>query len=173
MTKRPKAKKDATGHFLPNGATAKAGLNRAILSSAWGQVVSFTTYKALRQPKLVITVPPAYSSLECPDCTFTSPDNRLSQAEFVCQRCGHTDNADHNAAVVIAKRGIKKLLSGEPLTKPHKTTRIFRKLGPERSEVTPGEISISRLGPTVSAQRSRSQEAVGATPKPPPQPHRG
>ncbi|PSR32655.1 MAG: hypothetical protein C7B46_12905 [Sulfobacillus benefaciens] len=140
MTKRPQAKTDAQGRFLPNKATAKAGLNRAILSSAWGPVVSFTTYKALRQGKLVITVPPAYSSQECAVCTFTSPDNRPSQAAFVCQRCGHTDHADHNAAVVIAKRGIQKLLSGDPLTKAHKTTRIFRKLGPERSEVTPGEI---------------------------------
>jgi putative transposase len=102
MTKRPKAKTDAQGRFLPNKAAAKAGLNRAILSSAWGQVVSFTTYKALRQGKLVITVPSAYSSQECAVCTFTAPDNRLTQAEFVCQRCGHTDNADHNAAVVIA-----------------------------------------------------------------------
>ena len=44
-------------------------------------------------------------------------------------RCGHTDNADPNATVVIAKRGIQKL----------------------RSEVTPGEIGVSRLGPTASA----------------------
>ena len=57
-----------------------------------------------------------------------------SAAEFVCQRCGHTDNA----ACVIAKRGIEKLLSGDPLTKAHKVTGIFRKLGPERSEVTAG-----------------------------------
>ena len=162
MTKRPKAKTDAPGRFLPNGAKAKAGLNRAILSSAWGQVVSFTTYKALRQGKLVITVPPAYSSQGCAVCTFTSPDNRLNQAEFVCQRCEHTDNADHNAAVVIAGRGITKLLSGDPLTKPHKTTRIFRQLGPERSEVTPGENGVSRLGPTASAQRSENQETLAS-----------
>ena len=58
MTKRPKAKQDATGRFLPNGAKAKAGLNRTILASAWGQVVTFTRYKALRQGKPVITVPP-------------------------------------------------------------------------------------------------------------------
>ena len=140
MTKRPKAKTDASGRFLPNGAKAKAGLNRAILSLAWGQVVAFTTYKALRHHKLVILVPFAYSSQECAVCTFTAPDNRPSQAVFVCQRCGHTDNADHNAAVVIAKRGITKLRSGDPLTKSHKPTQIFRKLGPERSKVTPGEL---------------------------------
>ncbi|PSR20439.1 MAG: transposase, partial [Sulfobacillus acidophilus] len=75
VTKHPKPKTDAQGRFLPNQATAKAGLNRAILSLAWGQVVSFTTYKALRQGKLVITVPPAYSSQKCAVCTFTFPDN--------------------------------------------------------------------------------------------------
>ncbi|MCY0899766.1 MAG: transposase [Firmicutes bacterium] len=42
MTKRPKAKPDAQGHFLPNGCATKAGLNRAILTSAWGEVVTFT-----------------------------------------------------------------------------------------------------------------------------------
>ena len=161
MTKRPKAKRDAQGRFLPNGRRAKAGLNRAILASAWGQVVTFTRYKALRRGKLVITVPPAQSSQECAECTFTSPDNRLSQAAFVCQRCGHTDNADHNAAVVIKKRGIQKLLSGEPLTKPHKRLRIFRTLGPERSEVTPGETSVRRASPKASTQRSPNQELLG------------
>ncbi|MDA8194513.1 MAG: transposase [Thermaerobacter sp.] len=163
MTNRPKAKQDANGRFLPNQAPAKAGLNRAILSSAWGSVVSFTTYKALRRNKLVITVPPAQSSQEWAVCRFTSPDNRRSQAEFVCQRCGHTDNA----AVVIAKRGIKKLLSGDPLTTSHKTTRIFRKRGPERSAVTPGEIAQDVGGPRLLTQRSTNQEVLGTNPEPP------
>ena len=167
MTKRPKAQRDAQGRFLPNGRKAKAGLNRVILASAWGDVVSFTRYKALRHQKLVLTVPPQYSSQECAVCTFTSPDNRPSQAEFVCQRCGHTDNADHNAAVVIAKRGITKLLSGIPLTKKHKPTRIFRKLGPERSKVTPGEIAQDTEGHRLSAQWSMSQESPRAIPETP------
>lgn len=46
-----------------------------------------------------------------------SKDPRPAQAAFVCQRCGQTDNADHNAAAVIATRGIKKVLSGDPMTK--------------------------------------------------------
>ncbi len=29
-----------------------------------------------------------------------------TQASFVCGNCGHTDNADHNAALVIKKRAI-------------------------------------------------------------------
>ena len=65
MITRPKAKKDAKDRFLPNGGKAQAGLNRAILSSAWGQVVSYTTYEALRLGKLVITIPPECTSPEC------------------------------------------------------------------------------------------------------------
>ncbi|MCY0897437.1 MAG: transposase [Firmicutes bacterium] len=167
MTKRPKVTRDVQGRFLPNGRQANAGLHRAMLSSAWGEVVSFTRYKALRQGKLVITVPPQQSSQECAQCPFTAPDNRRSQAEFVCQRCGHRDNADHNAACVIAQRGIQKLLSGDPLTPSHNTTRIFRKLGPERSEVTPGEIRVRRLSPTGKPQGSMIQEPPGAIPETP------
>ena len=81
------------------------------------------------QGEVVLTVPPQHRSQECAVCTFRSPDNRKSPSEFVCQRCGHTDHADDNAACVIAKRGIQKLLSGDPLTKTHRRTRIFRKLG--------------------------------------------
>ena len=167
MTKRPKARRDAQGHFLPNRAKAKAGLNRAILTSAWGQVVTFTRYKAWRQGQWVIAIPAQHSSQECAVCTFTSPDNRPSQAEFVCQRCGHTDNADHNAAVVIAKRGIQKLLEGDPLTQTHKRTRIFRKLGPGRSEVTPGEMAQDAGDPGTPVQRSSNQETQGLTPETP------
>ncbi|MCL4318814.1 MAG: hypothetical protein M1596_02790, partial [Firmicutes bacterium] len=65
------------------------------------------------------------------------------------------------AAVVTAKRGITKLLAGDALTKPHKTTRLFQKLGPERSEVTPGETDIRHAKRTASTHQSRNQEPLG------------
>ncbi|MDA8059156.1 MAG: zinc ribbon domain-containing protein [Leptospirillum sp.] len=42
----------------------------------------------------MIKVPPQFSLQECAQCGHIHPDNRPSQAEFVCQRCGHKDNAD-------------------------------------------------------------------------------
>ena len=162
LTKRPKVQRDADVRFLPNGRKAKAGLNRAILASVWGQVLEFTRYKALRTRKLVIPVPPAYSSQEYAVSPFTSPGHRLRQAEFVCQRCGHRDNAHHNAGAVIVRRGIHKRLSGDRLTNPHNTTRIFRRLGPERSEITPGQIPVRRRKPLASVHRSTNQESPGA-----------
>ncbi|MHB1747703.1 MAG: RNA-guided endonuclease InsQ/TnpB family protein [Leptospirillum sp.] len=137
MTKKPEPKKDASGNFLRNGARAKAGLNRSILSSCWGLFVLFLSYKARRNGKLVIKVPPQFSSQECARCGHIHPDNRPSQAEFVCQRCGLTDNADQNASRVIAQRGIRLLLEGSIQKKRVRRCGIGKEkqLGPERSEV--------------------------------------
>jgi putative transposase len=76
MTKKPEPKKDAFGNFVRNGTRAKAGLNRAILSSCWGLFVLFLSYKARRNGKLVIKVPPQFSSQECAQCGHIHPDNR-------------------------------------------------------------------------------------------------
>ena len=93
------------GKNLPNGAAAKAGLNKSILESAWGKVRQLTAYKASKANKLVIAVPPDGTSQECSKCSHTHPDNRISQSLFVCQNCGFTENADYNASLVIKKPG--------------------------------------------------------------------
>ena len=74
----------------------------------------------------------------------------MSQSEFVCQACGHQDNADHNAARIIARRGVRWLLPGGYQPKESKHCGIFRQkgeavIGPVRSESTPGESIVSRL----------------------------
>lgn len=89
----------------------KSGLNREILNVNWGMIDIFLTYKALRQGKIVFKTNPQHSSQECAHCSHIHPDNRLSQAEFRCVHCGHVDNADRNAAKVLAKRAVKLFLS--------------------------------------------------------------
>ncbi|MDD2711781.1 MAG: transposase [Simplicispira sp.] len=165
MTKKAKAKQDAQGRWLRNGAAAKSGLNKAILASCWGQTKVFLQYKARRLGKLVIEVPAFYSSQECGPCGHIHQDNRASQSEFVCQSCGHTDHADHNAAKVIAARGVRQLLAGKGVKKEKKTCRITRqKVGAEGSEPgaamrpTLGETVVSRLGGNTLALWSLTQE---------------
>jgi len=112
MTKSPDAKSDEEnpGHFAPNKAVAKAGLAKKILNSAWGMVALFLTYKANHAGKVCIKVSPRFSSQECAKCGHIHPDNRQTQSQFVCQNCGHAENADQNAAEVIKKRGVEEIL---------------------------------------------------------------
>lgn len=167
MIKRAKPKQDENGRWLRNGAAAKSGLNKAILASAWGQTKVYLDYKARRRGKLVIEVPAFYSSQECAACGHVHQDNRVSQSEFVCQGCGHTDHADHNAAKVIAARGVEQLLSGKGVKKEKKTCRITKyKVGAVCSEPgeekpsTLGETEVSRGGSNTNARWSVTQETL-------------
>lgn len=171
MTQKAKPKQDEQGRWLRNGAAAKSGLNKAILASVWGQTKVVLQYKARRQGKLAIEVPAFYSSQECGPCGHIHKDNRVSQSEFVCQSCGHTDHADHNAAKVIARRGVRQLLAGKGVKKEKKTCRITRqKVGAEGSEPgaamrsTLGETAVSRLGGNTPALWSLTQETPAITP---------
>jgi len=127
-------------------------------------------YKARRQGKLVIEVPPFYSSQECAACGHVHQDNRVSQSEFVCLSCGNTDHADHNAAKVIAMRGVKLLLSGEYVEKKRKRCGITKskKVGAEGSkpvaetQSTSGETVVSRLGGNTPALWSLTQRETPA-----------
>lgn len=80
---------------------AKTGLNRSILNIGWHQIETMLAYKCAR----LIKVNPAYSSQTCASCGTVDSRSRKSQAAFVCTACGHRDNADRNAAVVILNRG--------------------------------------------------------------------
>jgi putative transposase len=46
MVKRPKVKQDENGNYLPNGAAAKAGLNKSILDAGWGSFIELVKHKA-------------------------------------------------------------------------------------------------------------------------------
>ena len=50
------------------------------------------------------SIPAYFTSLTCPRCGHIEKGNRLSQESFVCQNCGYSDNADHNASINILKR---------------------------------------------------------------------
>jgi putative transposase len=166
MTKRAKPKQDEHGRWVRNGAAAKSGLNKSILASTWGQTKVFLQYKAHRKGKLVIEVPAFYSSQECGACGHINKDNRVSQSEFVCQRCKHIDHADINAAKVIAMRGVKQLLAGKCVKKEKKTCRITKhKVGQvlsepaaEKLQPTLGETKVSRQSGNTLALWSLNQE---------------
>lgn len=108
MVRRPQPKPDPDQHdtYLPNGARAKAGLNRAILAQCWGEFLLRMKQKATLAGVQVIEVDPRHTSQQCKACGHIAAGNRENQAEFRCGRCGHEDHADTNAACNILARGL-------------------------------------------------------------------
>ena len=97
---------DNSGQFLPNGARAKSGLNRSISDAGWGQFVSFLRAKAEDAGRIWIEVDPRHTSDRCEKCGHTASENRVTQAEFVCQRCSHRAQADEHAARNLLRAGL-------------------------------------------------------------------
>jgi putative transposase len=108
MVRRPKPKPDPVqqGAFLPNGAAAKAGLNRSIHRSNWSTFARRLQDKAGASGCTVVLVDPRYTSQQCRQCGHTAQENRESQAVFRCVSCGHANHADINAAENIVARGL-------------------------------------------------------------------
>ena len=80
----------------------KSGLNREILKSGWNQLENMLDYKAHTLTK----VPAKHTSQMCSECGNIDKKNRVSQAQFQCTACGHSGNADINAALNILVSGI-------------------------------------------------------------------
>jgi IS605 OrfB family transposase len=68
------------------------------------QLRQFIEYKALIAGVPVIKVDPAYTSQTCSKCGHCDRKNR-NGLDFECRSCGHSMDADHNAAINIAAKG--------------------------------------------------------------------
>jgi len=110
MTRRPKPKPDPAkpGHYLPNGAKAKAGLNRSILGNNWSRLMKRLKDKMDANGGNLVIVPAAYTSRTCHQCGHVASENRESQAVFHCVECGYEANADTNAAMNILGRALSE-----------------------------------------------------------------
>jgi putative transposase len=105
MVRRPRARRADDGTYEANGAAAKTGLNRSISDAGWGQLLQCIAYKAEDAGREVIAVDPRHTSQRCSCCGHVARENRLTQARFRCQECGHEAHADVNAAANILRAG--------------------------------------------------------------------
>lgn len=62
LSKRNKVKKDEDGKYLPNGQSAKSGLNKSWNDAAFGQFFTILEYIAQKAGTRIIAVKPAYTS---------------------------------------------------------------------------------------------------------------
>lgn len=112
MTKRPKPQLDSvTGQYQPNGAAAKAGLNKAILDGAPAQFLSIVRYKAAEAGVIYAETSTRHlkPSQRCHQC-WAVQKKRLDERWHTCP-CGARCHRDRNAALVLLRWGIEHTLS--------------------------------------------------------------
>ncbi len=108
LSRRPKAKQAEDGHYLPNGASAKSGLNKSILDAGWGTFVQMCAYKAEGAGRALVQVDPRNTSQICSGCGEIAHKKDLSERWHACA-CGCSLDRDHNAAINIVRRGLASL----------------------------------------------------------------
>ena len=108
MSKRPRPKQDeASGKYLPNGASAKAGLNKSILDAGWGMFQQICKNKAECAGSRMLFVSPKYTSQMCSGCGAIV-QKELEERWHHCS-CGCSLDRDHNAAKNILRLGLQAL----------------------------------------------------------------
>ena len=105
LTSRPAPRPNPhhPGHHLPNGAKAKAGLNRAILDASPGELRRQLAYKCQWYGSALVVADRWYpSSKTCSCCKTVKTKLSLSERVFHCEACGLVIDRDLNAARNLA-----------------------------------------------------------------------
>lgn len=106
-TNRAIALEDLSG--IRERVTVSKTVRESIGKWAFLELRNFIEYKAKLLGVPILPVDPRNTSRECSVCGYTDKKNRKNQASFVCLECGHTENADYNAAKNIASRAVVNL----------------------------------------------------------------
>jgi putative transposase len=83
-------------------------LSKSISDAGWRAFRTWLEYLARVYGKVVIAVPPEYTTQECSRCG-TLVTKTLSERTHVCPKCGLVLGRDHNSAVIILSRGLALL----------------------------------------------------------------
>ncbi len=105
LVRRCKAKLGSNGQFLPNGQSAKSGLNKSLQDAAFGQFIQVLQYIAWKLGKRVVKVDPKGTSQHCWEC-LNKVSKSLSERWHSCPECGQELDRDYNSALLIQKIGL-------------------------------------------------------------------
>lgn len=104
LARRCKPKIDNDGTWLPNGQSAKSGLNRSMLDAAHGQFIGVLKFVASKLGKVVREIDPRGTSQHCWNC-LGRVSKELKDRWHSCS-CGEELHRDDNSARLIKKIGL-------------------------------------------------------------------
>jgi putative transposase len=105
LTRRNKTKQDDKGVYLPNGQSAKSGLNKSWSDAAFGNFFKTLSNIAEKAGAVVISQKPAYSSMVlCYRNEFIFTDNSIR--EYWDEQLSLRVDRDINAGINLKRLGL-------------------------------------------------------------------
>lgn len=90
--------------FINLEKLTKDGFGDSILRNwSYFELQKMIEYKAKREGVEVRYIDPCFTSQKCSKCGYIDKENRETQEDFICKKCGFKLNADHNASINIAR----------------------------------------------------------------------
>ncbi|UOR41313.1 transposase [Helicobacter pylori] len=76
---------------------------------------SLLDYKQQHNGKLLVKVPPQYTSKTCYHCGSINPKLKLNHRQYLCPDCGYKEHRDINVANNILSKGLSLFRVGNVL----------------------------------------------------------
>ena len=86
-------------------------LGKATMDNGWGMFTSMLSYKLEDRGGHLVKVARTFPSSQlCSYCGYQNPETKdLSVRKWICPKCGHIHDRDHNAAINIQKEAMRLL----------------------------------------------------------------
>lgn len=111
---KPKPDPDNPGRYLPNGQSAKQGLNRSITDAGWREFRTMLEYKAQWYGRTLTVISRWYPSSQlCSSCGENTGVKPLDVRTWDCPYCGAHHDRDVNAAKNILAAGLAVTVCGD------------------------------------------------------------
>ena len=110
---------------------------------------------------LAIPVPGFWNSVTCPTCGHRSRDNR-SGSVFLCQGCGHLDDADHVGALAAKARAEGVLGEAVEADREERAAATAKRERRKTAAKRRGELNAEKRRRRAAAQEAQAVEAAGA-----------